>query len=566
DAGRFRLPLALAAHRLLGTIGALMADRCDVRLLVDTPGVVRGIAASELLSALHAAVVPDAALVLAPGLAGMPFADDLRSWRCPLYVRRPDPGARPLPKGARARRRSALWNAYLRTAVPRSIPGDLPVTGAPPPANAHEAWQGRQAALIAEDGSTVAFGELALSGTGGTQLRVPAGESVTAEGRALLVRDALRSSSGRLETASPARDAVRFSAPPDVLPAAAAAEGPRPIVRIGSLAAALPNGLLGDPLLHVRLGQHRRSLLFDLGEGSRLPARIAHQVSDIFLTHAHFDHIAGFLWFLRARLSSPRTCRIYGPPGIALHIQSLINGILWDRIGDRAPGFRIVEFHEGEGVARSYDLACGVQTPLLLGEESSDGVLRAERDLSIQAITLDHGTPVLAYALTQTRPISIDAARLRDLGLPAGPWVGALKAALQAGRPEQEIPLPDGARPNAAEMAQRLVMPPPPGPLKLVYATDFADTPQNRSRLVALARKAHTLFCEAPFAADHAAQARLTGHLTARACGEIARAADVRQLVAFHFSRRYRSNLDPIYRDIAWVFPGGASPPAGSEG
>ncbi|MGD2081752.1 MAG: hypothetical protein PVF91_02230, partial [Chromatiales bacterium] len=281
DAGRFRLPLALAAHRLLGTIGALMADRCDVRLLVDTPGVVRGIAASELLSALHAAVVPDAALVLAPGLAGMPFADDLRSWRCPLYVRRPDPGARPLPKGARARRRSALWNAYLRTAVPRSIPGDLPVTGAPPPANAHEAWQGRQAALIAEDGSTVAFGELALSGTGGTQLRVPAGESVTAEGRALLVRDALRSSSGRLETASPARDAVRFSAPPDVLPAAAAAEGPRPIVRIGSLAAALPNGLLGDPLLHVRLGQHRRSLLFDLGEGSRLPARIAHQVSDI---------------------------------------------------------------------------------------------------------------------------------------------------------------------------------------------------------------------------------------------------------------------------------------------
>lgn len=41
-----------------------------------------------------------------------------------------------------------------------------------------------------------------------------------------------------------------------------------------------------------------------------------------------------------------------------------------------------------------------------------------------------------------------------------------------------------------------------------------------------------------------------TGHLTARACGEIATAAGVERLIPFHFSRRYES--DP-YREVRAV-------------
>ncbi|MGD8843659.1 MAG: MBL fold metallo-hydrolase, partial [Gammaproteobacteria bacterium] len=104
---------------------------------------------------------------------------------------------------------------------------------------------------------------------------------------------------------------------------------------------------------------------------------------------------------------------------------------------------------------------------------------------------------------------------------------------------------------TAGELAPEITLTEPGK--KLVYATDLADTPDNRARLVRLASKAHTLFCEAPFVRADAEQARRTGHLTTRACGEIATAADVVQLIPFHFSRRYSDDIGPLYREIATV-------------
>jgi ribonuclease BN (tRNA processing enzyme) len=86
---------------------------------------------------------------------------------------------------------------------------------------------------------------------------------------------------------------------------------------------------------------------------------------------------------------------------------------------------------------------------------------------------------------------------------------------------------------------------------KLVYATDFADTPENRARLGALAYGAHTLFCEASFVEADAAQAARTAHLTTRACAEIAIAAGVARLVPIHFSRRYEKEPARVYAEIA---------------
>ena len=86
---------------------------------------------------------------------------------------------------------------------------------------------------------------------------------------------------------------------------------------------------------------------------------------------------------------------------------------------------------------------------------------------------------------------------------------------------------------------------------KLVYATDFADTPENRARVIALAHNAHTLFCEATFLEADVEQARRTAHLTTRACAEIAEDAGVARLVPFHFSRRYENDPAAVYAEIA---------------
>jgi ribonuclease BN (tRNA processing enzyme) len=42
----------------------------------------------------------------------------------------------------------------------------------------------------------------------------------------------------------------------------------------------------------------------------------------------------------------------------------------------------------------------------------------------------------------------------------------------------------------------------------------------------------------------------MNGHLTTRACGEIASAAGVSRLVPFHFSRRYQHRAEQLYQEI----------------
>ena len=108
----------------------------------------------------------------------------------------------------------------------------------------------------------------------------------------------------------------------------------------------------------VRLRRQKRVVLFDLGEGQRLPARLAHHVTDVFISHAHMDHIAGFLWLLRSRIGDLPPCRLYGPPGLVNRIGALMDGIHWDRIGPLGPVFEVTEFDPSQP-SFSFELSVG---------------------------------------------------------------------------------------------------------------------------------------------------------------------------------------------------------------
>jgi ribonuclease BN (tRNA processing enzyme) len=184
--------------------------------------------------------------------------------------------------------------------------------------------------------------------------------------------------------------------------------------------------------------------------------------------------------------------------------------------------------------------------------EIANGVICDEAGFRIRAVTLDHHqVPVIAYAFEPARQLNIRKNRLLSRGLEPGPWLTELKQQLLADNANATIELPDGTRETAAALGAELVLVTPGK--KLAYATDLADTPANRERLLALAQHAHTFFCEAPFLQANSEQARRTGHLTARACGEIAAAAGVARLVPFHFSRRYTRRPQAIYAEIEAV-------------
>jgi len=551
DAGRFRLPLVDAVRRLL-------RPPLAGTLLIDAPGVVRGVAGAELLCALLEAAGADLVLGLVRSGGRAPLREELAAAGVEVLWMTTADGARRPGKHQRQRARTRRWDAWLGDAGVRLLDlSGLALLGTPPPRDVAHAWRGRQIALL-EGGRTLTLGEALALGDDGLQLRAPAWQ-----GRpdALLVRDARRGADGELGSARPfAADTLAWLPPPDVRthPARKQDTGPRPVARVGQADAALINGVFGDPLLHLRLRHQRRSLLFDLGMPERLAARIAHQVSDVFLSHAHLDHIGGFLWLLRSRMGDFPPCRLYGPPGLARHVQGLLEGVAWDRIGDQGPCFEVAELHDGQ--LRRFRLQAGRTRPTPLpGRPAPAGVLLEEPAFRVRAATLDHGIPVLAYAFEPPVEIAIRKERLASHGWPPGRWLGELKRRLLEDDRGAVIALPDGERRKAGELAEDIALIRPGR--KLTYATDLADTADNRRRLVALARGSHTFFCEATFREADADRARRTGHLTTRACGEIATAADVGQLVPFHFSRRYGADPAPLYAEIAAVCSRLAPPP-----
>jgi ribonuclease BN (tRNA processing enzyme) len=176
-------------------------------------------------------------------------------------------------------------------------------------------------------------------------------------------------------------------------------------------------------------------------------------------------------------------------------------------------------------------------------------VLLSEPGFCVRAATLEHVSPVLAYAFEPARELNIRKDRLQARGLTPGPWLGELKRCLQAGADAAQILLPDGSRATVQALAEALILISPGK--KLVYATDFADSAENRARVITLAQRAHTLFCEATFLEADAGQAARTAHLTTRACAGIAEAAGVARLVPFHFSRRYEKDPAAVYAELA---------------
>ncbi len=545
DAARFRLPLVQAAGTLLDES---VRDGLSGPFVIDPPGVVRGVAGAELITALVKVLLVDAVVVLVREGKPLPLAPEL-AW---LPVKVLECSASPLaarpPRRKRALHRTGLWDKYLAETTEETYPmKDAVLLGTPPPLDSPDAWKGRQAALLDNRGHTLGMGEVARLAQGVLTLMAPAHQKGKVAG--ILMRDAGRNARGDLETiphVSPLRAQPRV---PTEMASLCMARNPRtaPLSsHVGPAWATLVGGVFGDPLVHVRLRNQRRSFLFDLGDASRLAPRTAHQVSAVCLSHAHMDHIGGFLRLLRARIGPFGPCKIFGPPKTLARIENFLGAVTWDRIEDNAPVFEVGEF-DGAWLKR-VRFVPGSPKVVLPALPVEDGVLLAEDILSIRAMVCDHRIPSLAYALTFHMEISVRKDQLTALGLAPGPWLGRLKRCIAARKPEAGIDLPDGTRRNAQELAKALTIIRPGK--KLVYAADMADTTSNRDKVAALAEGAHTLFCETAFTMAHEDKAHATQHLTTLAAVEIARRAGVERLVPFHFSKRYENHMATVYEEI----------------
>ncbi len=545
NGGRFRLPLVLAAGRL-----ADLAEQAESNgpLLIDPPGVVRGVGGAELLTALAEALHVDAIVAVHPENKGLPMAVEISTLHGQLITVTASSAARRPPKTERAKHRSRLWEEFLGSSGEMVVDLDiLPVVGTPPPAEVPSAWSGRQAAMLNGAGETISIGEIVCLKRKKLTLRMTS----CAPGKAamLLVRDCGRDGAGRLATLVPVIKAqVTPSAPVEMI----APEIPTTTAtsaissHLGPAWATLVGGVFGDPLLHVRLRHRKKSLLFDLGDPARLAAKVAHQVQCVFLSHAHLDHIGGFLWLLRSRIGPFPPCRFFGPAETIKRLENFIGAITWDRIEENGPVFDVAEI-DGDRLRRAR-LQPGKTILRLADQPIVADKIFMEKDYTVKAVVCDHNIPSVSYSLEFHQEIKVRKERLEAAGWPPGPWLGSLKLCVCNGGLDKLIDLPDGSRKSAAELIDELLIILPGK--KLVYVTDLADSPENRRKVIGLAKSAHTLFCETPFMAADADKAKKTQHLTTLAAIGIARDAGVERLVPFHFSKRYERDPQIVYVEL----------------
>lgn len=322
---------------------------------------------------------------------------------------------------------------------------------------------------------------------------------------------------------------------------------------------ALVNGRTGDPAVYVDLLMERRAILFDIGDIAALPGRAVLRLTDVFVSHAHIDHFFGFDQLLRLLVGRDRQLRIYGPEGFADRVAARLAGYTWNLAEryDTDLAFAVAEV--GDGVVRRTRFRLSNRFAREEeGEEAlHDGVLRAEPSLSVRYAVLDHGIPVLGFALQEAEHVNIWRNRVAEMGLDTGPWLTRLKRAIFDRLPDDT---PIRARRLAGEaetfplgeLRQRLVSITPGQ--KVAYVTDVADTPGNRAAIVDLARGADALFIEATFVREDRAFAHARHHLTTTAAGEIARAAGVARVEPFHFSPRYSGREAEMIAEVEAAF------------
>jgi ribonuclease Z len=321
----------------------------------------------------------------------------------------------------------------------------------------------------------------------------------------------------------------------------------------------LINGVFGDPVLYLDLKFEGRALLLDLGDLAALPPKKMLRVSDVFVTHAHMDHFGGFDRLLRVCLGRDAEVRLYGPPGFIDRVEHKLAAYTWNLVANYPTDFtlRVHEFNADETL-RCARFRCHARfvREALDPRAAPDGLLLDEPAFRVRAALLDHDTACLGFAVEEKTHVNVWKNRLAELGLDVGPWLNDLKREVLRGAPEDtriRAAWREGGEPRErwctlGELkAQVLRL---EAGSKLCYVTDVVYHPENERRIAALAEGAELLCIESVFLDEDADHAARKFHLTARQAGLIAHAAQVRNVLPFHFSPRYAGREDELRAEL----------------
>ena len=181
---------------------------------------------------------------------------------------------------------------------------------------------------------------------------------------------------------------------------------------------------------------------------------------------------------------------------------------------------------------------------------------------TVRATTLNHRIPSFAYSLEEQFHINVNKQKLHEAGLRVGAWLTEVKQHIWEGKPDDfrfTVALYDEHRKEErefvlGEVKERFLT--ISRGQKIAYVVDARYDEENEAKIVALAQGADIFYCEAPYLDADGEKARDRYHLTARQAGLMARKAQVRDLVVFHFSPRYTGQGEALEGEAMEAFHG----------
>jgi ribonuclease Z len=270
----------------------------------------------------------------------------------------------------------------------------------------------------------------------------------------------------------------------------------------------------------LRLPQRAEAWLFDCGEGTQhqlLRSDLkSSQISRIFVTHMHGDHIFGLMGLIASMglAGNAQPINIYGPAGLKDYLRAC-EKYSEMRIGDR-----------------------------LRVHQSKPGVVFEDERFQVSCLPLKHRVTAFGYRVTEKdRPGKFNLEKAQKLGIPPGKVYGELKKG-------KVVTLDDGRIINGADLCGDREI-----GRKMVYCTDtvFCDA------AVELSQDADVLIHEATFAHKDSEMAFDRLHSTSTMAAQVAMLAQVKQLIMTHFSPRYMPGndvtLDDLLAEAKAIFP-----------
>jgi ribonuclease Z len=298
----------------------------------------------------------------------------------------------------------------------------------------------------------------------------------------------------------------------------------------------LINGPFEDPSLFVRILREKRAFLFDIGSLYRLKPADLQKITDVFVTHTHIDHFIGFDTLLRALLRREAPLRVYGPSNMADCIEGKLRGYTWNLIKEYPLKIKVISIADKNMYSSSFH-AENCFKKIEDGVSTFNGTILGEPLLRVKATQLDHQVPCISFSLEEEYHINIKKAALQEKGLPVGPWLSELKNAMRENKSGDTEFTISNRKYHLEELQAIATI---TKGQKISYVTDVSLTDDNIKKIIELVYDSDTLYCEAYFLEKDRDRALERSHLTAKTAGRIAREAKVKNLVAMHFSPKYR--------------------------